>query len=224
MPLFDKALRLGEGKKFKEFEKNVAQINDFEPELELDSDEELRERYDALRVRALAGREPGRPALRVVRADARGGQAHARPAPLRRPADRRHGAARRLDRRDEDRRGQDADGHAARLPERADRPRRGRQPDPRQGRPPGHGQRLPGPPRRAVDEAHLRPAGRHRRHPAVRPGRLGPQARGLRRRRRPTAPTPSSASTTCATTWPPTRPRSPSAATASRSSTRSTTS
>ena len=37
-----------------------------------------------------------------------------------------------------------------------------------QGRPPGHGQRLPRPPRRAVDEADLRPAGHHRRHPAVR--------------------------------------------------------
>ena len=55
MPLFDKALRLGEGKKFKQFEKKVAQINDFEAEVELDSDEELRERYEALRVRALAG-------------------------------------------------------------------------------------------------------------------------------------------------------------------------
>ncbi len=55
MPLFEKALRVGEGKKFKEFEKNVKRINAFEPELELESDEELRERYEALRARALAG-------------------------------------------------------------------------------------------------------------------------------------------------------------------------
>ncbi|MBA3300093.1 MAG: preprotein translocase subunit SecA, partial [Thermoleophilaceae bacterium] len=57
MPLFDRALRIGEGKKFKQFEKHVARINDFEPELELESDDELRERYDRLRERA-AGGEP----------------------------------------------------------------------------------------------------------------------------------------------------------------------
>ena len=55
MALVDKALRLGEGKKFKAFEKHVARINDYEPELELESDEELRARYDALRERALDG-------------------------------------------------------------------------------------------------------------------------------------------------------------------------
>src|SRR3954453_12251663 len=55
MPIIDRALRIGEGKKFKQFEKNVARINDFEPELELDSDEELRERYEGLRERHLSG-------------------------------------------------------------------------------------------------------------------------------------------------------------------------
>ncbi|MDQ3435013.1 MAG: preprotein translocase subunit SecA [Actinomycetota bacterium] len=55
MALFEKALRVGEGKKFKAFEKNVERINAFEPELELESDEELRERYEALRARALTG-------------------------------------------------------------------------------------------------------------------------------------------------------------------------
>src|SRR5918998_967912 len=58
MPLFDRALRIGEGKKFKEFEKHVARINDFEPELELESDEELRERYERLRDRAWDGEPP----------------------------------------------------------------------------------------------------------------------------------------------------------------------
>jgi len=48
MPLFDRALRIGEGKKFKQFEKHVARINDFEPELELESDDELRARLCAL--------------------------------------------------------------------------------------------------------------------------------------------------------------------------------
>src|SRR5437588_603785 len=55
MALIERALRIGEGKKFKAFEKRVGRINDFEPELELDSDEELRERADALRERARKG-------------------------------------------------------------------------------------------------------------------------------------------------------------------------
>ena len=55
MTILDRALRMGEGKKFKVFERNVARINDFEPELELETDEEIRARYDSLRERALAG-------------------------------------------------------------------------------------------------------------------------------------------------------------------------
>jgi preprotein translocase subunit SecA len=55
MTILERALRVGEGKKFKTFEKNVARINDFEPELELDSDDELRQRYEALRERHLSG-------------------------------------------------------------------------------------------------------------------------------------------------------------------------
>src|SRR2546428_3114502 len=57
MALIDRALRIGEGKKFKEFEKRVGRINDFEPEVELDSDTELRERADHLRERARNGEE-----------------------------------------------------------------------------------------------------------------------------------------------------------------------
>src|SRR5215216_2053115 len=55
MTILDRALRVGESKKFKTFEKNVARINDFEPELELESDDELRARYEALRERYLNG-------------------------------------------------------------------------------------------------------------------------------------------------------------------------
>jgi preprotein translocase subunit SecA len=55
MTILDRALRMGEGKKFKEFEKRVSKINDFEPELELDTDEELRQRADELRERARDG-------------------------------------------------------------------------------------------------------------------------------------------------------------------------
>ena len=72
MSILDRALRVGESKKFKAFERNVARINDFEPELELESDEELRQRYPAfLRERHLDG-EPSRSCLRVVRPHARG--------------------------------------------------------------------------------------------------------------------------------------------------------
>jgi preprotein translocase subunit SecA len=55
MTILDRALRMGEGKKFKEFQKRVSKINDFEPELELDTDEELKQRATELRERAQAG-------------------------------------------------------------------------------------------------------------------------------------------------------------------------
>ncbi|HEX5980782.1 MAG TPA: preprotein translocase subunit SecA [Thermoleophilaceae bacterium] len=55
MSILDRALRVGESKKFKAFERNVARINDYEPELELESDDELRARYEALRERHLNG-------------------------------------------------------------------------------------------------------------------------------------------------------------------------
>jgi preprotein translocase subunit SecA len=53
--LLDRALNAGEAKKFKSYQKRVALINAFEPELEHDSDSELRERMDALRERAAEG-------------------------------------------------------------------------------------------------------------------------------------------------------------------------
>jgi len=54
--LLDRALNVGEAKKFKQYEKRVALIGVFEPELEHDSDAELRERFDALRARAANGK------------------------------------------------------------------------------------------------------------------------------------------------------------------------
>src|SRR5439155_20177127 len=53
--LLDRALNVGEAKKFKEYEKRVALIGAFEPELEHDSDAELRERVDELRERGREG-------------------------------------------------------------------------------------------------------------------------------------------------------------------------
>src|SRR3954453_6997923 len=61
MTILERALRVGESKKFREFEKKVSRIADFEPELELESDEELRERYAALRERYRNGEAPAAP-------------------------------------------------------------------------------------------------------------------------------------------------------------------
>jgi preprotein translocase subunit SecA len=55
MGLLDRALNIGESKQFREYERRVARIGDYEPELELESDEELRERMDGLRERARDG-------------------------------------------------------------------------------------------------------------------------------------------------------------------------
>src|SRR4051795_7895279 len=55
MAILERALRMGEGKKFKEFQKRVSKINDFEPELELDSDEELKQRAQELKEQAQSG-------------------------------------------------------------------------------------------------------------------------------------------------------------------------
>ena len=55
MSILDRALNVGESKRFKQFQQRVSQINAYESELELDSDEELRERTDELRERARNG-------------------------------------------------------------------------------------------------------------------------------------------------------------------------
>jgi preprotein translocase subunit SecA len=55
MSILDRALRLGEGKQFRQYEKRVAAINQWEPELELLEDDELRAQADSLRERARNG-------------------------------------------------------------------------------------------------------------------------------------------------------------------------
>ncbi|MBI5309676.1 MAG: preprotein translocase subunit SecA [Actinobacteria bacterium] len=52
MSLIDRALRMGEGKKFKKFEKQVALVNAFEPEMKLLDDDELKSEFAELRQRA----------------------------------------------------------------------------------------------------------------------------------------------------------------------------
>jgi preprotein translocase subunit SecA len=56
MGLLSRALSIGEGKQLRLYEKRLSNIAAFEPELELESDDELRERFLALRDEAQAGR------------------------------------------------------------------------------------------------------------------------------------------------------------------------
>ncbi len=55
MSFLDRALRMGEAKKFKSYEQRVERINAYEPEMESSTDEELRELADELRERAQGG-------------------------------------------------------------------------------------------------------------------------------------------------------------------------
>src|SRR5271156_853724 len=55
MSFLDRALRMGEAKKFKSYEQRVARINGYEPEMESSTDDELREHADELRERAQGG-------------------------------------------------------------------------------------------------------------------------------------------------------------------------
>src|SRR5438270_544170 len=55
MGILDRALRLGEAKQYKGYAQRVERINAFEPELELLTDDELREEADKLRERARSG-------------------------------------------------------------------------------------------------------------------------------------------------------------------------
>ena len=227
MSILDRALRLGEGKQFRQYAKRVDQINAWEPELELLDDDELREQFaDACASAPRSGESlddllPETFAL--VREVGRRTHEH---APLRRADDRRHGPARRRDRRDAHRRGQDAD--RARSPSSLNALR-------------GEGVHVV-----TVNDYLAR-----RDADWMRPDLRGPRPHRsaccrtcspTRRSAPPTRPTsrtartPSSASTTCATTWPRRwRRRSSTAAasartaarsrcTTSRSSTRSTTS
>src|SRR4051812_14310358 len=54
MGLLDRALNIGESKQYRQYQKRVERIADFEPELELESDDELRARMDALRAQVRA--------------------------------------------------------------------------------------------------------------------------------------------------------------------------
>jgi preprotein translocase subunit SecA len=57
MGLLDRALNIGEAKQFRQYERRVEEIGRFEPELELETDDELRARMDVLRERAQEGED-----------------------------------------------------------------------------------------------------------------------------------------------------------------------
>ncbi len=59
MGLLSRALSIGEGKQLRHYEKRLSNIAAFEPELELESDDELRERFQGLREEAQGGRDLG---------------------------------------------------------------------------------------------------------------------------------------------------------------------
>src|ERR1700678_148988 len=59
MSFLDRALRMGEAKKFKSYEQRVGRVNAHEAEVEHYTDEELREAADELRERARGGESRG---------------------------------------------------------------------------------------------------------------------------------------------------------------------
>ena len=118
MSVFSKILRAGEGKKVRALQALVPDINELETRHQGPERRGPGPPHRRVPRAPGAGRGPQRPARRGVRHRARGGLAHHRPAPLRRAADGRRRPALRLDRRDEDRRGQDPGVDPARLPQR----------------------------------------------------------------------------------------------------------
>jgi hypothetical protein len=101
--MFDRILKVGEGRKLKAVQGLVPDINALEPEIEALSDDALRAKTAEFRQRIDRG-EPVDDLMLEAFADvARGGPAGHRPAPLRRPADGWRRPALRLDRGDEDR-------------------------------------------------------------------------------------------------------------------------
>ena len=124
MGLFNKVLHAGEGRKLKLLQSIVPEVNALEPEMERRSDEEIRAltaefraRIDAAATRSTTATRGSTSSTSCSRRrslpSARPGEANAGPAPLRRADHGRRGAALRVGRRDEDRRGQDARRHAA---------------------------------------------------------------------------------------------------------------
>ena len=91
--LLDRALRMGEAKQFKQHEYRVEAINAVEPEMELLDDAELTAEADELRERAKGGEKLDDLLPEAFALTREAARRTIGPAPLRRPADRRHGPA-----------------------------------------------------------------------------------------------------------------------------------
>ena len=153
-------------RRIKAYQSRVDAINALEPQVAALSDEALKARTAEFRQQIAAGKQPRRSPGSRFRHRARSRQTHPGPAPFRRPADRRHGAARRRHRRDENRRRQDPGRDAGGISQCAGR----------QGRPRRHRQRLSRQARLGLDGADLRlPRHDHRCHRS-RPRRCRAQA------------------------------------------------
>ena len=159
-------------RRVKSYRPRVDEINALESELEKLSDEALRARTDDFKKQLADGKTLDDILVPAFATVPRGRQAHARPAPFRRAADRRHDPARRPHLRDEDRRRQDAGRDAPGLSQRARR----------QGRACRDRQRLPRQARRRVDGPDLRLPRAHRRRDRAWAG--GSRAQGGLRLRR----------------------------------------
>ena len=121
--LLQKVLGTKHERELKRLRPRVAAINDLEPKIQKLTDEELRAKTAEFKQKLDNGATLDDILHRSVRGLSRGGQARAQHAALRRAAHRRHGAAPRRDRRDADRRRQDARRDAAGVPQRARRAR-----------------------------------------------------------------------------------------------------
>ena len=101
-------------RRLKGYRPKIAEINALEPQFEALTDEQLRAKTEEFRAELAAGKTVDDLHRSGFRRRPRGGQTHAQAAALRRPVDRRHGAARGRDRRDAHRRRQDARRHPRR--------------------------------------------------------------------------------------------------------------
>ena len=141
----------------------VAAINALEPQMQELSNEELAAQTAAFREQLAQGRHARRSSGPGLRHRARGRPPLPQHAAFRCAVDRRHRAASRQNRRNEDRRRQNAGGDAAGVPERAGGQRRPR----------GHGQRLSGEARFRMDGPDLSRPGHDRRRDRARSERSG---------------------------------------------------
>ena len=190
MGLFTKMFGTRSEREVKKLSATVDKVMALEEPYKKLSDDELRAKTQEFKTRLAGGETLDDLLPEAFAAMPRGGKPRARHAPVPRAGRRRHRSASGQNRRNEDRRRQDARRDSSGLPQRAHR----------RGRSHRHRQRLPCQARLRVDGQGLplpgAVGGSDRPRPAPLPSAAPPMPRTS-----PTAPTTSWASTTCATTW-----------------------